>query len=1282
MSNKRETFPPVDDSRRMLKTLLGNLPGLVYRCRNDERWSAEFFSEGTLAITGYPAADFNEHRRHYADVVHPDDRDRVWEEVQAALARRERFTLTYRIVTASGAERWVDEQGCGVFGESGQLLALEGFITDVTERREADVARQENEQRLATLFESLPVPTWLEDFSAVGEYLGSLGLMGCTAQEVEAYFATRPEALAACVARVRILDVNREALRFHGASDKAELLAGLDRIVTLDSTTALLRQLTCITTGAERFEIDSSVRTLAGEPRQIHLCWSACAGAKRDLSRVIVSTLDITEQRRTQDEALLLQTLARGIAEAEDESKALDFVLRHVCETAGWAFGEAWRPSPTSAGLQCDRVWSRATPGLEEFARLTRTCLFAPGEGLPGTVRAGAKPIWIEDVSQATNFPRREAAVQAGLKAALGVPVLAKGEIVLVLGFFLHEPRPRDQQFVSILSAAATQIGLLIERKRATDALVREQALAVSTLRSLPGVFYLFDAAGRLMRWNDNFARATGYAPDELRGKTPFDFLAPEEHVLVSERITEVFAKGHSAVEATLLARDGTRTPYYFTGERVELDGQPHLVGSGFDLSSLRQARESLTRSLEEFASLHSLGRQLVVEPDLAHLISAAIKAAVVSTKADFVVLFRHGPDGLTPLGSGPADAVRCAIHTPCLHVGECLCGHAASQRTPHYCHDILHDHRCNRCECKDAGLRSFASLPLLVEGELIGVLGLGSVAVRDFSGQSLFLEAIASTISLSLRNANLLEQVRQHATELERESEGRRKAEAAMRLQASALEATANAIMITDRDGLIQWVNPAWTRLTGYPAAEVIGQNPRILKSGRQDQAFYAGFWSRILSGEVVQGVVVNRRKDGTLYHEHETITPLTDAAGRITHFIAIKQDITEQLALEEQLRQSQKMDAIGQLAGGVAHDFNNLLTVIQGNASIARMSDATDGERLAALDDIGSATARAATLTRQLLAFSRRQEIQPRTLDLNEAVTGITRMLQRLIGEDVQLLLRLHSRPVFVRADPGMIDQVLMNLAVNARDAMPSGGELTIATCLVQPGGERHHRHPEMLPTTQACLRVVDTGCGIPPEVISRIFEPFFTTKGPGKGTGLGLATVFGIVRQHGGFIDVTSEPGAGTTFEVLLPLDESNSTNEAMGVSRDTPTANGETILVVEDEDAVRRLTVRMLETHGYLVLDAPDGPTALQIAAAHPEIDLLLTDMIMPGGLDGQQVANRIRENRPGLPVVFMSGYTPDRIRRDQNCESNCTHLEKPFTAGELFCCVSASLDICA
>lgn len=419
--------------------------------------------------------------------------------------------------------------------------------------------------------------------------------------------------------------------------------------------------------------MDTRVRTLDGDTRQIHLCWSVVPGAAHDLSRVIVSTLDITEQRRAQDEAALLQTLAHGIAEAEDADRALDFVLRHVCETSGWVLGEAWRTAAAGGRLECDRVWASATPGLEAFVHETRARTFAPGEGLPGTVHASAKPVWIENVQQAANFPRKATATGAGLKAALGVPVVVHEKTVLVLVFFLRTPRSHDQRFVALVAAAAAQIGLLIERKRAHEILVREQALAASTLRSLPGVFYLFDADGRLVRWNENFARNTGYTAPEMLGKTPFDFLPPEEHALVRERIAEVFATGSSTVEATLLARDGTRTPYYFTGERVELDNQPHLVGTGFDLTSMQQARDSLRHSLDEFSALHQLGRRLAAVSDLARLVPAAIEETVKATHADFAILFRLDSDGLTPLGSGPSGTARCAIQTPCLHQGECL---------------------------------------------------------------------------------------------------------------------------------------------------------------------------------------------------------------------------------------------------------------------------------------------------------------------------------------------------------------------------------------------------------------------------------------------------------------------------------------------------------------------------------------------------------------------------------------------------------------------------------
>jgi len=387
---------------------------------------------------------------------------------------------------------------------------------------------------------------------------------------------------------------------------------------------------------------------------------------------------------------------------------------------------------------------------------------------------------------------------------------------------------------------------------------------------------------------------------------------------------------------------------------------------------------------------------------------------------------------------------------------------------------------------------------------------------------------------------------------------------------------------------------------------------------------------------------------------------------------------DITARKLLEEQLRQSQKMEAIGHLAGGVAHDFNNLLTVIQGSTALLQMG-ASEERHADALHEIVEATERAAALTRQLLTVSRRQELRPEQLDLNEVVTGLAKMLLRVVDEDVRMQFNLHPQPVIIHADAGMLHQVLMNLVVNARDAMPDGGQLVIETSEARVTANDLRQFPDAKVGPHVCLRVTDTGSGISPENLAHIFEPFFTTKELGKGTGLGLATVFGIVKQHGGAMGVTSDVGRGTTFTILLPAIEGNSVSLPHGVEESR--GGTERILLVEDEESVRRLMHRLLEMHGYRVKVVSSGVDALHLMEQEGKtLDLVITDVVMPSGVSGWVLADRLRVDWPGVKVIYTSGYLGDvAMRRDVTLREGVNFLPKPFGRIPLLRCVRACLD---
>jgi PAS domain S-box-containing protein len=496
----------------------------------------------------------------------------------------------------------------------------------------------------------------------------------------------------------------------------------------------------------------------------------------------------------------------------------------------------------------------------------------------------------------------------------------------------------------------------------------------------------------------------------------------------------------------------------------------------------------------------------------------------------------------------------------------------------------------------------------------------------------------------------------------------------------AMAVEQAAETIVITNADGTIVYVNPAFEKATGYTRAEALGQNPRILKSGKQDPEFYRRMWEVLKRGEAWRGHMINKRKDGTLYEEEATISPVRDATGEIVNYVAAKRDVTREVQLDAQLRQSQKMEAIGQLAGGVAHDFNNILAIIQMQAGLLKNGGNLSAAQLEMAEEIGNTVDRAAALTRQLLLFSRQEIIQPQDVDLNISIADMTKILRRSLGETIQVQLKLTAQPMFIHADAGMINQVLLNLAVNARDAMLNGGHLVIETSGVEFDELSVAQSPSARLGSFVCLSVGDTGCGIPPDILPKIFEPFFTTKGVGKGTGLGLATVFGIAQQHKGWVNVYSEVGHGTTFKIYLPRLVGMSDKKIAQKMLATVPAGKEAILLVEDETVLRNSFQKALASLGYHILEAPTGVKALEVWREHrDEIHLLLTDLVMPDGMTGKELAQWLLGENPKLKVIYMSGYSAELADHDLSLQEGINFLAKPFQMQRLAQAVRQKLD---
>jgi len=493
------------------------------------------------------------------------------------------------------------------------------------------------------------------------------------------------------------------------------------------------------------------------------------------------------------------------------------------------------------------------------------------------------------------------------------------------------------------------------------------------------------------------------------------------------------------------------------------------------------------------------------------------------------------------------------------------------------------------------------------------------------------------------------------------------------------AIDQAVESVVITDSEGTIQYVNPAFAQITGYKREETIGRNPRFLKSSEHDDAFYKKMWDTLLRGDAWSGRFVNKKKDGTLYTEDTVISPVRDVSGRTVNYVAVKRDITKEMKLEEQLRQAQKMESVGRLAGGVAHDFNNMLGVILGHAEIALEQMGPTQPFFEDMQEIRMAAQRSADLTRQLLAFARKQTVAPSVLDINEILEGMLKMLRRLIGENIDFAWLPMSGVWPVKVDPSQIDQILVNLCVNARDAIEGVGKVTMKTENAILDEAYCADHAGFVPGKYVLLAVSDNGCGMNKKTMDMLFEPFFTTKEMGKGTGLGLATVYGIVKQNNGFIDVYSKPGQGTTFKIYLPRHAAKTTQMQKEVLMKPAKRGHKTILLVEDEPAILKMTTKILERQGHTVLAASTPGEAIRLTEAHPnEIHLLLTDVVMPE-MNGRDLARNLLSFYPNLKRLFMSGYTANVIADHGVLDEDVNFLQKPFTMQDLATGVREALD---
>jgi PAS domain S-box-containing protein len=786
------------------------------------------------------------------------------------------------------------------------------------------------------------------------------------------------------------------------------------------------------------------------------------------------------------------------------------------------------------------------------------------------------------------------------------------------------------------------------KRKQAEEAVRQSEERYRALVETAPDVVYIISDQGVFASLNPAFEAITGWTCTEWLGKPFAPLLHPEDASLAVEMFQRVLRGDKPPpYELRILSKSGKYLVGEFTSTPYIKDGKvAGKLGIVRDITERKRAEKALRQGE---VRLEKINRCLL----------------------ELGTNFDSNINRLTAL-CGELVGATCALYNRLQ--GDLLCSVGQWQTPPgfksedvpagHICYDVIRNNQEDAVvitnlpatsyaesdpNVRAHGLQTYMGCAVKCEGKAVGSLCVVyGTDYRPTDDDRRILGIIASAIG---------------------NEDTRKQAEAELNRLMTAIEQTPESVVITDTKGRILYVNPVFEQVTGYSRAEAIGQNPRLLKSNRQESAFYRQLWAKISAGEVWRGRFINKKKDGTLFSEDAVIAPVRDEKGAVTNYIAIKRDISHELELEVQYRQTQKIDSIGRLAGGVAHDFNNILAVICGHTDLALAQLSPDAPLRSNLECIQESAERAANLTRQLLTFARRQVIEPRRINLNELIVNLNKMLHRLIGEDIKLATQTAPDLGQIKADPGQIEQVLLNLVVNARDAMPDGGTLTIHTDNVTFDEDYARRHL-VTPGDYVMVSVSDTGAGMTDEVKQHIFEPFFTTKEQGKGTGLGLATCFGIIQQSNGYIHFESQVAKGAEFKIYLPrvrgMEDSISSHE-VPVSLPQGT---ETILLAEDEPSLRQLMARVLRTQGYTVLEAADGHEALALAQANgAKIQLLLTDVIMPG-LSGKTLAEWLGQVNPAVRVLFISGYINNNAVRDAMSKPGTFFLQKPFNPLDL------------
>jgi PAS domain S-box-containing protein len=1271
-------------SEERYRSLVSNLPVGVYRSTPDGRIieandaAAEMLGfENAAALQAVNASDL---------YVEPRDRTVVLDK----LSRTGTFFAEFQLNRKDGRTIWVRDFPRAVLNAQGEIEYVDGVLVDVTEKRQAEealrAAHDELENRVAARTAQLATAN-----ESLRREIAEHELAEAARRESEERFRALAENSLDVIMRFdhehRHLYVNPPVEAQTGIKPSS-FIGKTHRELGFPENLCELWEAAI----EKVFSAGREHRIEFELPSHIWLDWQLVPEFALDgsVAYVMTAARDITERK------LAESALERSHEELEHR------VAERTAELAG-----------TNAALQTEiaerkRAAAALQDSEERFRRLSQAAfegLAISDEGRLVDVNGRFAEMFGYDLSEMSGRDVRDLVVPeyrdevrrlmlSGYEATYETVCLRKNG-----SSFPVEVHAKSLPFAE-RTLRITAIRDITERKRAEEDLKLKARLLDAAVDSI----LVHDLDGNLMYANEAAYRTRGYEREEFMAMKLRSLVSPADATKFDERMAEVAATGHGVFESTHLRKDGSIMPVETRPTAITSGDKTIVMAIVKDTTERKRAEEALRESEETTRALLNAPDDLAILVDrTSRILAANQRAAAMFGMPLDKLIGSQAIDLFDPAGAAArrerseevfrtGRPLRLEEEAGSTHFDVTYYPVFDSQgqvaRMAVVARDITARKRSEQMTLRQAAFMSAAMDGMAILDER-GVYVYVNDAHARIYGYETPDELLGRTWEV-LYDGQELERLRNEivpaffqagrwrgealgrrkdGTTFPQEvsltriadgglvcvvrdlSESKRVEEARVRL-ATAVEQAAETILITDPSGTIQYVNPAFERTTGYSAAEAIGQNPRILKSGVHADAFYRHMWMVLARGEVWSGHLINRRKDGVHFEEEATISPVRDATGAVVNYVAVKRDVTQEVHLAEQLRESQKLRAIGQLAGGVAHDFNNLLQALLGTVEVLRTRGHDPKVLPRAITELEADVRRGAALTRQLLLFAHRGVVKPESLDLNEVVRDTESFLRRLVRENIRFTCELCAAPLPVNADRGQLEQVLVNLAVNAADAMPDGGSLVIRTS--------EHDGREVI------LEVEDSGVGIPDELQPRIFEPFFTTKGTDRGIGLGLSVVHGIVTQHGGRVEVKSRIGTGSRFLVALPLHRQEPVRHAPEPTPMTviaPHSHGERVLLVEDEPGAREGLRQILSMLGYDVTAAASAEDVARLPGGRP-FDLLLTDLLLPG-MHGGELANYLRQRWPGLRVIVMSGYAEDEAVRRGVREGALRFLQKPF-----------------